>query len=181
MTLKNSCWAFELVSTVYKRPPFYLNFLSLYTTSSSLSGNAVWDMHPFYKLVRSIMQELPDVYTPSPDTPWRRTTHLLSRHTCCQPGDRTTDPGIVIDARVLPIEPKSWLSRNHFTPFLKICPFLSSIQHILVVKSQVRLFADDCLLYRPIKTRADQIIMQQDLDSLKHWSDLWQKPQILSI
>ena len=44
----------------------------------------------------------------------------------------------------------------------------------LMVKSQVRLFADDCLLYRLIKTKADQIIMQQDLDSLQHWSDLWQ-------
>ena len=43
-----------------------------------------------------------------------------------------------------------------------------------MVKSQVRLFADDCLLYRPIKTRADQIIIQQDLESHQHWSDLWQ-------
>ena len=31
------------------------------------------------------------------------------------------------------------------------------------VSSQVRLFADDCLLYRPIKCRADQEQLQRDL------------------
>ena len=31
------------------------------------------------------------------------------------------------------------------------------------VSSQVRLFADDCLLYRPIKCRADQEKLQRDL------------------
>jgi hypothetical protein len=31
------------------------------------------------------------------------------------------------------------------------------------VKSQVRLFADDCLLYRQIKNREDHILLQNDL------------------
>ena len=35
------------------------------------------------------------------------------------------------------------------------------------VSSQVRLFADDCLLYRPIKCRADQEQLQRDLSALQ--------------
>jgi hypothetical protein len=35
------------------------------------------------------------------------------------------------------------------------------------VKSQVRLFADDCLLYRQIKNREDHIFLQNDLTCLE--------------
>ena len=38
------------------------------------------------------------------------------------------------------------------------------------VKSQVRLFADECLIYREIKTPQDHIILQQDLYSLESWA-----------
>ena len=41
------------------------------------------------------------------------------------------------------------------------------------VKSQVRLFADDCLLYRPIRSIRDQEIMQQDLRNLEQWASTW--------
>ncbi len=34
------------------------------------------------------------------------------------------------------------------------------------IASQVRLFADDCLLYRPIKTQDDAIVLQQDPERL---------------
>ena len=40
-----------------------------------------------------------------------------------------------------------------------------------MVSSQVRLFADDCLLYRPIKCRADQEQSQGDLSALQDWAD----------
>ena len=42
-----------------------------------------------------------------------------------------------------------------------------------VVTSQVRLFADDCLLYRPIRCVEDQISLQRDLDLLSAWGDTW--------
>ena len=42
------------------------------------------------------------------------------------------------------------------------------------VSSSIRLFADDCILYRTIKCEADSIILQQDLDILSQWSTLWQ-------
>ena len=41
------------------------------------------------------------------------------------------------------------------------------------VNSKVRLFADDCLLYREIKNNQDQIDMQRDLDALKDWGSTW--------
>ena len=36
-----------------------------------------------------------------------------------------------------------------------------------MVSSQIRLFADDCLLYRPIKCRTDQEQLQRDLSALQ--------------
>ena len=42
-----------------------------------------------------------------------------------------------------------------------------------VVSSQVRLFADDCLMYRPIRSGADQACFQQDLAALERWGDAW--------
>jgi len=41
------------------------------------------------------------------------------------------------------------------------------------VKSQVRLFADDCLLYRVINTFQDHIRLQEDLDGLERWATDW--------
>ena len=39
------------------------------------------------------------------------------------------------------------------------------------VKSTVRMFADDCLIYRGIKSRADQIQLQHDLLALQECAD----------
>ena len=56
-----------------------------------------------------------------------------------------------------------------------------------VVNSQVRLFADDCLMYRPISLEADQVSLERDLTALERWSDTWgmkfnaQKCQIMTI
>ena len=41
------------------------------------------------------------------------------------------------------------------------------------VKSQVRLFADDCLIYRQIKTQKDHQILQNDLKELENWASKW--------
>ena len=40
--------------------------------------------------------------------------------------------------------------------------------------SQLRLFADDCLVYRPINTPEDHKIFQDDLFKLSVWADVWQ-------
>ena len=42
------------------------------------------------------------------------------------------------------------------------------------VTSNIRLFADDALLYRSIKTNNDAEALQKDLDDLQSWEKLWQ-------
>jgi len=42
-----------------------------------------------------------------------------------------------------------------------------------VVSSTSRLFEDDCLLYRRIRTTADQAILQRDLDNLQQSENNW--------
>ena len=42
-----------------------------------------------------------------------------------------------------------------------------------VVSSKVRLFADDCLSYRNIKNKEDQIALQKDLNLLENWGNTW--------
>ena len=39
------------------------------------------------------------------------------------------------------------------------------------LSSTIRLFADDCLIYREIKCRADQIALQKNLDKLVEWAN----------
>ena len=42
------------------------------------------------------------------------------------------------------------------------------------ISSQIKLFADDCQLYRVIKTEQDTISLQRNLDTLSHWALVWQ-------
>ena len=39
--------------------------------------------------------------------------------------------------------------------------------------STVRLFTDDCVLYRQITSRQDTILLQKDLDALQQWEHTW--------
>ena len=42
-----------------------------------------------------------------------------------------------------------------------------------ITYSKVRLFADDCILYRQIDSQADCVKLQTDLDALQRWEDMW--------
>ena len=42
-----------------------------------------------------------------------------------------------------------------------------------IVDSKVRLFADDCLIYRKIKNKEDQNLLQRDLNLLESWGVKW--------
>ena len=60
------------------------------------------------------------------------------------------------------------------------CPVLGPLLFLLhindlpsVVSSKVRLFADDCLIYRNIKNKEDQIALQKDLNLLENWGNTW--------
>ena len=57
---------------------------------------------------------------------------------------------------------------------LSLLLFLCHINDLpLAVSSQVRLFADDCLLYRKIEQQEDHTILQQDLIELEKWASKW--------
>ena len=40
--------------------------------------------------------------------------------------------------------------------------------------STIRLFADDCILYRPIKCDHDALLLQEDINLLYTWTIIWQ-------
>ena len=42
------------------------------------------------------------------------------------------------------------------------------------ISSIIRLFADDCVLYRPINSEIDHLELQNDLKKLENWSKIWQ-------
>ena len=42
------------------------------------------------------------------------------------------------------------------------------------INSTIRLFADDCLIYRVINSSADHQLLQQDLNTLSNWATKWQ-------
>ena len=49
--------------------------------------------------------------------------------------------------------------------------FINDIQDN--IQSRIRLFADDCVIYREIMTNSDHQILQQDLQQLSTWSSTW--------
>jgi len=55
-------------------------------------------------------------------------------------------------------------------PLLFLC-FVNNIPEY--VSSQIRLYADDILLYKVIDTKDDCINLQEDLDNLQQWEDTW--------
>ena len=53
--------------------------------------------------------------------------------------------------------------------------FLSFINDLPTgITPNLRLFACDCLIYRTISNPVDPVALQEDLDKLQKWSDIWQ-------
>ena len=71
----------------------------------------------------------------------------------------------------------SWTSVDSGVPQGTVLGPLLFLLHINdlpdCVTSQVRLFADDCLVYRVINSVQDQLDLQKDLVSLAAWADRW--------
>ena len=55
-------------------------------------------------------------------------------------------------------------------PLLFLC-YINDLP--LHVDSHIRLFADDCLLYRTIRNHGDHLLLQKDLDALTLWTKTW--------
>ena len=41
------------------------------------------------------------------------------------------------------------------------------------ITSQIKLFADDSVQYRNIRNQNDQVILQDDLDTISSWAEKW--------
>ena len=41
------------------------------------------------------------------------------------------------------------------------------------IRSQIKLFADDSILYRNTRNQNDHMILQNDLDRISSWADKW--------
>ena len=42
------------------------------------------------------------------------------------------------------------------------------------ITSKIQLFADDCILYRVIESQCDEQALQEDLDKILNWANIWQ-------
>ena len=51
--------------------------------------------------------------------------------------------------------------------------FINDLPIVVDPHTQVRMFADDCLIYRNIKNLRDQAHLQRDLNALNQWGTLW--------
>ena len=51
--------------------------------------------------------------------------------------------------------------------------FINDMPNVVSEGTSIRLFADDCLVYREICTPEDQQILQNDLHSLQKWTETW--------
>ena len=52
-------------------------------------------------------------------------------------------------------------------------PYITDLPDVAVY-STARLFADDCIVYRPIRNNDDTIPLQNDLNKISEWEFMWQ-------
>ena len=53
--------------------------------------------------------------------------------------------------------------------------FLIYINDIVIgIDSEIRLFANDCVVYRQIRNSRDSVSLQSDINKLHEWSNKWQ-------
>ena len=51
--------------------------------------------------------------------------------------------------------------------------YINDMPNVVSPGTLIRLFADDCLVYRCIRSPEDQQILQRDLDNLQKWTETW--------
>ena len=51
--------------------------------------------------------------------------------------------------------------------------YINDMPNVISSDTYIRLFADDCLIYRDISSLDDQVILQRDLVALQGWAERW--------
>ena len=51
--------------------------------------------------------------------------------------------------------------------------YVNDLPTVLDPATACQLFADDCLIYRSIKSLSDHVALQKDLESLHRWAETW--------
>ena len=87
----------------------------------------------------------------------------------------STTQQVVVDGECSASSPvKSGVPQGTVLGPLMFLLYINDITDNLDSNTKIRLFADDCLLYRSITTEQDSRVLQKDLNSLVEWSSKWQ-------
>ncbi|XP_072022797.1 uncharacterized protein [Amphiura filiformis] len=82
---------------------------------------------------------------------------------------------VVVDGETSdPAKVKSGVPQGTVLGPLMFLLYINDITDHIDSSTKIRLFADDCLLYRVIHTSQDTDILQKDLTSLCNWAEKWQ-------
>ena len=82
---------------------------------------------------------------------------------------------VVVDGETSkPVHVKSGVPQGTVLGPLMFLIYINNIADETDKATHIRLFADDCLLYRVIRSSDDTDQLQKDLDSLTDWSSKWQ-------
>ena len=82
---------------------------------------------------------------------------------------------VVIDGEFSPSIPvTSGVPQGTVLGPLMFLLYINDIGELIDNSTSIKLFADDCLLFRPIQTEQDQVQLQSDLDKLRSWAKSWQ-------
>ena len=72
-----------------------------------------------------------------------------------------------------PINVLSGVPQRTVLVSLSFLVYINDITDQVSPGTRCRLFADDCLLYQPIHSLENQLILQRDLDAHQRWTELW--------
>ena len=82
---------------------------------------------------------------------------------------------VVVDGEISsPANVKSGVPQGTVLGPLMFLIYINDIADNISSETSIRLFADDCLLYRVIKSFSDTVTLQNDLTSLSNWAIKWQ-------
>ena len=121
-----------------------------------LDFSKAFDTVPHQKL----LHKLPGYWITGPTLRW--VDCFLTQRTMKVVIEEATSDSTIVDSEV----PQGTV----LGPLLFLCHINNLPSSVI---SQVRLFANDCLLYREISTFKDHLVLQQDLKELKKWAYLW--------